>query len=186
MLNGTLFSQIGRFPVPLVYQNLTGRDPLRVIRLIDDLSLFESIFHIPSSVAPKLSSPPASSHLALAAASILTMLLGSSGKALPPLHSQLLEATSSSTTRSRLYLACALYPYYGITYVDTKGKIQPAVQAAIRESMRLGTQNHYLDGVPLLFSAIELLKGPRVDPGGPSAEERVRIGSSSLRYSSMF
>ena len=154
----------------------TGRDPLRAIQLIDDLSLYESIFHIPSSVAPELSRPPASPHTALAAASILRILLEGSTQGLQPLHDLLLTATSSPAIRARLYLACALYPYHNVTYEDAKGKVHPAVEAAIRESLKLGTQNHYLDGIPALYSAITVLRNPQVDAIGPSPKERLRIG----------
>lgn len=139
------------------------------------MRLYQSIFHIPPSVIPDLSSPPTSPHTALAAASILHMIL-SSHSPLPPLHSQLLSSISLPGTRARLYLACALYPYRLATYQDQKGKIHPAVEAAIRECLKLGQQNHYLDGIPALFAATEVLKAPQVDSAGPSPKERLRIG----------
>jgi tRNA nucleotidyltransferase (CCA-adding enzyme) len=65
--------------------------------------------------------------------------------------------------------------YYGITYSDVKNKEHLAVEAAIREGLKLGTQNHYLDGVPLLFTASTLLKTPELAKfKGP--QERVTIG----------
>ena len=32
------------------------------------------------------------------------------------------------------------------------------VASVIRESLKLGTQNHYLDGIPILYSSIAVLK----------------------------
>jgi tRNA nucleotidyltransferase (CCA-adding enzyme) len=76
-----------------------------------------------------------------------------------------------------LYLACALTPYRGITYVDEKGKTRSAVEAAIREGLKVGTKNHYLDGIPSLFSASELLKAPDIDDDKfKTPSERVAIG----------
>jgi tRNA nucleotidyltransferase (CCA-adding enzyme) len=71
-----------------------------------------------------------------------------------------------------LYLACALTPYRGITYVDVKGKMHSAVEAVIREGLKVGTKNHYLDGIPSLFSASEILKAPDIE----TPSERVAIG----------
>lgn len=47
----------------------------------------------------------------------------------------------------------------------------------IRESLKLGTQNHYLDGIPSLFAAAQLFKSPTfVDDKGHNRSERVEIG----------
>jgi tRNA nucleotidyltransferase (CCA-adding enzyme) len=74
-------------------------------------------------------------------------------------------------------MACALTPYRGITYVDEKGKLHLAVEAVIREGLKVGTKNHYLDGVPALFSASELFKSPDIeDEEFKSPSERVEIG----------
>ena len=74
-------------------------------------------------------------------------------------------------------MACALTPYKGITYVDEKGKNRSAVEAVIREGLKVGTKNHYLDGVPALFSASELLKAPGFeDDKSKTPSERVEIG----------
>jgi tRNA nucleotidyltransferase (CCA-adding enzyme) len=74
-------------------------------------------------------------------------------------------------------MACALTPYRGITYVDEKAKVHPAVEAVIREGLKVGTKNHYLDGVPALFSASELFKSPDIeDEKVKSPSERVAIG----------
>jgi tRNA nucleotidyltransferase (CCA-adding enzyme) len=81
----------------------------------------------------------------------------------------------------RLFLAAALTLYRGVTYVDAKDKTHPAAEAAIREGLKLGTQNHYLDGIPLLFAAADLLKNPRLDGNRFAGNsERVAIGLLSL------
>lgn len=47
----------------------------------------------------------------------------------------------------------------------------------LRESLKLGTQNHYLDGIPSLFSAAQLLKSPTfVHEKDQHRSERVAIG----------
>jgi tRNA nucleotidyltransferase (CCA-adding enzyme) len=73
-------------------------------------------------------------------------------------------------------MACALTPYGGITYVDEKKRQRPALEAVIRESLKFGTKNHYLDGIPALFLASELLTWPDVDGDTFSVPERVAIG----------
>jgi tRNA nucleotidyltransferase (CCA-adding enzyme) len=70
-----------------------------------------------------------------------------------------------------------LTPYKYITYLDKKGKPQAVVDYIIRESLKLGTQNHYLDGTPLLFEASQLLNSPTfVDERDQKRSERVAIG----------
>jgi len=101
----------------------------------------------------------------------------SSSIALPSVHKTLLSSTLSPGTKSRLFLAAALTPYRGILYTDSKKKSHFAVEAAIREGTRLGTQNHYLDGIPALFVAADLLKDPRLNNDKfQSPSERVAIG----------
>lgn len=143
------------------------------IQLIDDLSLTSSIFDIPSSVAPKLSSSPGPPSLGLAAASILHALTQPSPSSIPQVHPTITSAFShDSSTRPRLYLACALTPYRHVTYTDAKEKVHLAVEAALREGVKLGVQNHYLDGIPALFASADLLQNPMI--GGE--KERVRMG----------
>src|SRR5260370_24605179 len=106
-----------------------GRNPLMSLRLLDDLSLFPLVFHIPPAIAPTLSSQPSSPSLALAAASILQTFLRPDTALFrhPPIHPLILSGLSSSTAVvPRLYMACALTPYRGITYVDEKGKLHSA------------------------------------------------------------
>ena len=152
------------------------------LRLLDDLSLFPLVFYIPPAIASTLSSQPLSPSLALAAASILQTFLRPDTALFrhPPLHPLILSGLSSSTAVvPRLYMACALTPYRGITCVDEKGKLHPAVEAVIREGLKVGTKNHYLDGVPALFSASELFKSLDIDikdEKSKSPSERVTIG----------
>ncbi|KAI0307470.1 hypothetical protein B0F90DRAFT_1620979 [Multifurca ochricompacta] len=157
-----------------------GRNPLLSLRLLDALSLFPLVFHIPPAVAATLSSRPSSKTLAIAAASILHTFLQPDAALFrhPPLHPLILSGITSSTSIiSRLYMACALTPYKGITYIDEKKKERPALEAVIREGLKVGTKNHYLDGIPALFLASELLKSPDIeDDRFKSPSERVAIG----------
>ena len=92
---------------------------------------------------------------------------------MPPLHPILLAAVAhEQSTRPRLYLACTLTPYRSITYKDMKNKTRSAVECALREGTKLGIQNHYVDGIPLLFSAADILQHPMID----GENERVRMG----------
>jgi tRNA nucleotidyltransferase (CCA-adding enzyme) len=157
------------------------------IRLLDELSLFPLVFLIPPAIASTISSQPSSPSLALAAASILQTFLRPDTALFPhpPIHPLILSGLSPSTSVvSRLYMACALTPYRGITYVDEKGKLHPAVEAVIREGLKVGTKNHYLDGIPALFSAFELLKSPDIeDEKVKSPSERGAIGWCQSRSS---
>lgn len=152
------------------------------LRLLDSLSLFPLVFNVPSTLA--LSAQPASTSLAIAAASILRTFLQSDSALFqhPPVHSLILSGLSSSTSVvRRLYMACALTHYRGITYVDRKNKEHSAVEAVIRDGLKVGTQNHYLDGIPALFVASELFKSPDVqDERFKTPSERVAIGQCWL------
>jgi tRNA nucleotidyltransferase (CCA-adding enzyme) len=76
-----------------------------------------------------------------------------------------------------LFLAAALTPFKGIKYLDSKKKERLAVELVIREGLKLGTQNHYLDGIPKLFAASQLLKGQSPESGMfREASRRVDIG----------
>ncbi|KAJ7480166.1 hypothetical protein B0H11DRAFT_1725232 [Mycena galericulata] len=145
---------------------MKGPDPLRGIQLIDHLTLYDSIFNaIPTEVTASLSAPLAPSISSVKAGYILRSILdpssGSPLADLSPVHPTLVSAVEDDpTATARLYLAAALTPHFGITYVDRNNKPQSAVECAIRESLKLGTQNHYVDGIPLLFAAAQLLKNP--------------------------
>ncbi|TFY82353.1 hypothetical protein EWM64_g1654 [Hericium alpestre] len=159
---------------------MIGRDPYRSIQLIDSLSLSSTVFHIPPAISSTLSHPPTSSASAVAAAAILQTFLRPDIALFPhpPLHPLLLSvAPSSRSITARLYLACALTPYRGSTYVDHRGREHLAVEAAIREGLKIGTKHHYLDGIPLLYTAAELLKQPKMDDERfKTPSERVAIG----------
>ena len=152
------------------------------IRLLDDLSLYPIVFHVSPAIASTLSSRPSSTSLALVAASILQTFLRPDAPLFrhPPIHPLISSGLSSSASViPRLYMACALTPCRGITYVDEKGKTRSVVEAVIREGLKVGTKNHYLDGIPSLFSASELLKAPDIDDDKSKSKipsERVAIG----------
>ncbi|KAI9445557.1 hypothetical protein H4582DRAFT_1806222 [Lactarius indigo] len=165
-----------------------GRNPFMSIRLLDSLSLFPLVFNVPPAAASLLSAQPASTSLAIAAASILRAFLRPDSALFqhPPVHPLILSGLSSSTSVvPRLYMACALTPYRGITYVDEKNKERSALEAVIREGLKVGTKNHYLDGIPALFMASGLLKSPDVQNNRfKTPSERVAIGLL-LRQSSV-
>ena len=133
---------------------------------------------MPPSIISTFSSPPGQFSSSLSAATILhTLLHPPTSPPLPPIHPILLSSLDivpSST--ARLFLAAALTLYKGVTYSDAKRKRHPAVEAAIREGLKLGTQNHYLDGIPLLFTAADLLKNPVQEGFKSTSSERVAIG----------
>jgi len=155
---------------------MKGPDPLRSVQLIKELGLYDAIFHIPPSVAPVLSSPLASPELGQSACAILHLLTESTDGALSHVHPRLKEAFHRDpAARRRLYLASTLIPFFNITYQDAKNRTHLAVEAAIRESLKLGVQNHYLDGIPALFAAASILKNPTVNQA-INVDERVSIG----------
>ena len=59
--------------------------------------------------------------------------------------------------------------------MDLPRTLHLAVEAAIRDGVKLGNQNHYLDGIPALFQAVDVLKEPQL--GGE--KERVKMGMQS-------
>jgi tRNA nucleotidyltransferase (CCA-adding enzyme) len=149
------------------------------VTLINDLKLYDRIFYIPPALSATLSAEPQRADLSLVAAGILNGLLSSPPSlGLPPLHPLLASAhtapAAGASSLARLYLAAALTPYHGMTYTDAKGKTHPATEAVLRDGLKLGTQNHYLDGIPALFAATELLQHP------DATKNRVTIGTYSV------
>jgi tRNA nucleotidyltransferase (CCA-adding enzyme) len=162
-----------------LHKMLKGRDPLGSIHLIHSLGIYHEIFLFPPALAPQLSGAPAPNHTSLTAIAILASLLSSADahrtgfKAVPPLHPLLSPDTSAIP---RLYLASALTPYVGLTYSDSKGKTHAAVDAIIRDGLKLGVQAHYSDGIPALFEAAKLLRSP------DASKSRVEIGKLRIFY----
>ncbi|KAF8665065.1 hypothetical protein AX16_000533 [Volvariella volvacea WC 439] len=169
---------------------MKGRNPLMSIELIHELGLYHTIFSVlPKEISDAMSGSPADAGLSLAATSVLYALLQplpplpsgaddleSSQEAIPQLHPLLLTAAKNDPTCiPRLYLASALTPHIGLTYKDKKKKEIPVVEAVLRESVKLGTQNHYLDGIPVLFAARQLLREPKLEKWS-TPSERVAIG----------
>ncbi|KAJ4485537.1 hypothetical protein J3R30DRAFT_3283391 [Lentinula aciculospora] len=159
---------------------MKGRDPVHAVSLIHKLSLFDSIFSvIPTDVTSTFSQPPRAKIDSLKATLILRLLLSSDASAdLPSLHPLLTSAIREDPTcKDRLYLAATLTPHLGVTYKDKKQKEFPAVTYVIRESLKLGTQNHYLDGIPVLFAASKILNNPDLNRETfKQSSERAAIG----------
>ncbi|KXN81093.1 CCA tRNA nucleotidyltransferase, mitochondrial [Leucoagaricus sp. SymC.cos] len=166
-----------------VSKMIKGRDPLRSIKLIYELSLYDPIFFvIPEASLFTLSGSPTSPSVGLAAASILHYLLENRAHTLssnlPILHPLFYRAVDNDPTCShRLYLAASLTPYRSITYRDKKNEDFPLVELVIRESLKLGKQSHFLDGIPHLFAASNIII-PFVAEQDKSrlSSERVSIG----------
>ncbi|KAJ7456510.1 hypothetical protein FB451DRAFT_1407208 [Mycena latifolia] len=161
---------------------MKGPDPTRGIQLIQNLSLYDSVFNvIPPEVTASLSAPIAPSISSVKAGFVLQSILHPAGSPLAditPIHPTLVSAVrNDSEATARLYLAAALTPHFGVTYQDKKKKPQSAVECVIRESLKLGTQNHYADGIPLLFSAAQLLGNPDLNQEKfKTPSERVALG----------
>ncbi|KAF9470718.1 hypothetical protein BDN70DRAFT_888834 [Pholiota conissans] len=157
---------------------IKGRDPLHAAQLIYELSLYHSIFSvIPSEAKLAMETTFATRSLdaTLAAPSVLNAL--THFEPCHPLvpHRSLLDIIrSDSATKARIYLATLLILYLGITYQDAKNKTHLVVTAVIRDSLKLGSQNHYLDGIPALFSAVSLIKAFML--GNHPSLDRVKLG----------
>ncbi|KAF5377152.1 hypothetical protein D9615_006354 [Tricholomella constricta] len=142
---------------------MKGRDPFGAIHLIRDLSLYDQIFSvIPPEISDTFSSPCGRRDTAFVAASIVQDLLHPLDSShIPRLHPTCLSVVETdSSCRARLYLAAILTPYKGITYQDRKKKPISVIEYIIRDTLKLGTQHHFLDGIPALFSAARLLENP--------------------------
>nr|GAT43620.1 tRNA nucleotidyltransferase [Mycena chlorophos] len=147
-----------------VSKMIKGPDPLRSIELIHELSLYDAVFNVlPREATATLSGPPGPSISSVKAARILHTLISQATTATKAPHPSLVSlARTDSSVRARLYLAAALTPFASLTFLDRKKKPQPTLDCVMRESLRVGTQNHFLDGIPLLFAAAETLKDPQL------------------------
>lgn len=97
---------------------------------------------------------------------------------LPALHPSLTPPSSSEC--ARLFLAATLSPFFGLTYNDgRKKRTSTAVEIVIRDALKLGTKNHYMDGIPAFFKAAELIRDPTLDKFG-GEEQRVNIGECRI------
>ncbi|KAF8559413.1 poly A polymerase C-terminal region-like protein [Imleria badia] len=153
-------------------------EPLHAIQTIHDLSLYNTVFHVPNAIIDVASAPVASPELSLTACTILHDLLFPSSSSKFTTHPTLLaHALSDRGTRARLFLSASLYSFAGITYKDHKQKVHPLVEAVIREGLKLGNKNYYLDGIPALFDAAALFNGLSLeDSRFTTPSERVGIG----------
>ncbi|TFK30711.1 transfer RNA nucleotidyltransferase [Coprinopsis marcescibilis] len=136
---------------------LKGQNPLSAIELFEELSLSNPVCSaLPPTISEKMSGDPKDSIVALRNASVLNELTKNTlDTQIPSLHPFLSRRSQTDPTcRPRLFLASFLSPYLSLTYTDKKNKTFPAVEAIIREALKLGTQNHYLDGVPILCGAV--------------------------------
>ncbi|KAK0466375.1 uncharacterized protein EV420DRAFT_1261865 [Desarmillaria tabescens] len=180
-IHNALVSKVSRERVgEEVSKMMKGHSPLHAIQLINDFELYDSIFSaVPREIKHAFSRTPEKVILSLQCTAVLRALIEHpESSPLPPLHRTLLTAVNNDVTcKSRLYLACAIAPYIGITYEDKKKKTYPAAFSVIHDSLKLGTQNHYSDGIPALFAASDLLKSLSLDDERfKTKPERVAIG----------
>ncbi|KAJ3775317.1 hypothetical protein FB446DRAFT_416636 [Lentinula raphanica] len=158
---------------------MKGRNPSHAVALIHELSLFNPIFSvIPTEVSSTFSRTPSSPNDSLTAVLILKLLLSGSHTELPSLHPLLTSALDEDPTcQGRLFLAATLTPYLGVTYINRRQRKEPAVAYVLRESLKLGTQNHFLDGITALFDAASILRNPDLSLARfQKPSERVSIG----------
>ncbi|KAF6766474.1 transfer RNA nucleotidyltransferase [Ephemerocybe angulata] len=158
-IQDALVSKISRERVGVeVDKMMQGRDPLRSIELFHELNLFDAIFFsaIPENVSASFSTKKFDPDRGLASSVVLNSITEGIHAEIPTPHPIYLKHLQiDRSARPRLFLASALTPYYGASFKDKKGKEHPGVEAVVRESLKLGVQNHYLDGIPALFMSVE-------------------------------
>ncbi|KAF9229680.1 hypothetical protein BS17DRAFT_744049 [Gyrodon lividus] len=158
---------------------MKGVEPLRAVQIIHDLSLYHSIFQIPAEISSVASAAVAASELSLTACTILHNLLSPSSPkaqkpAILPHPTLLVHALNDKGTKARFFMAASLFPFAGITYKDHKQKVHPLVEAVIREGLKLGNKNYYLDGIQALYDAAAITKGLSLN------EDRFRMPSERV------
>ena len=144
------------------------------MEVIRELGLYDIVFNVPTTI--NLSPRPASTDSAFSATILLQRIItGTLPPELPGIHQTLIEhVTSTAGAKGRLFLGAALTPFAGSSFPQKK-RTRPGAEAAVWEGLRLGTQGHYLDGVPLLFEAATLLRQPRLDRW-TTPSDRVALG----------
>lgn len=147
------------------------------IHLVHECNLYDAVFaFLPPAVAATIKKHPTAPSDSLTASSFLHRLVNplQSTIGLAAVHPALLSQLKvDSGCLARLFLAASFSSYSDATYVDQKKKTVPAISLLLRESLRLGTQHHFLDGIPALMAASGVLKNPgRFD----SPDQRVEIG----------
>ncbi|KAF9056441.1 hypothetical protein BJ165DRAFT_1433437 [Panaeolus papilionaceus] len=137
---------------------LKGRDPFCAVRLIYELELYKAIFLvIPAEIESQI---PNTASLALEeglkAACILHIFLTENRDGLPSLHPSLVTQLNSSA-KARLQFASLLAPFRDLRYQDKKHKAHSLAESLLQDSLKLGKQDHLLDGVPVLHEASKLI-----------------------------
>ncbi|PPR00260.1 hypothetical protein CVT24_005008 [Panaeolus cyanescens] len=175
-IQAALISKVARERVgDEVCKMLKGRDPFCSVRLIYELNLYEAIFLvIPDEIksqVPNYSS--CSLRDGLKAVCILHTFLNESKGNLPALH-PCLTGSLDLSSKARLQFACLLSPLRHMFYQDKKNKSHQIVESLLRDSLKLGTQDHLLDGVPALHEASKLISDKIL--GSTQSKDRVDIG----------
>ncbi|KAG8836724.1 CCA tRNA nucleotidyltransferase, mitochondrial [Serendipita sp. 411] len=111
-------------------------------------------------------------------------LLLSANDKLPALDPSLLEVVQNDkSTRARIRLAALLTPFRWILFEEKKKKI-PLVDSVIRDGLKLGSMNFYLNGIPPLFKGAELIRKGCPDPltTGSRAQIGILLRNTSIHY----
>ncbi|KAG8821361.1 CCA tRNA nucleotidyltransferase, mitochondrial [Serendipita sp. 399] len=142
---------------------IQGPDPVYAITLLHSFDLLPSILTALPQALESASSPIGPVQQAVDGIATVETLLSSDDRllALDPILTK--AVLSEKSTRARFRLAGLLTPFRGIKYM-VKSKTIPLVDSAIRDGLKLGSQNFYLNGIPSLFSAAELIRSGFPDP----------------------
>ncbi|KIM33013.1 hypothetical protein M408DRAFT_14571 [Serendipita vermifera MAFF 305830] len=153
---------------------IRGPDPVYAFQLLHSFKLLPSIF-LPSPQAQEsASSESRSMDEAVAGVTSLDMVLYPVAGGLPALDPLFTTtAISDKSARARLTFAAALTPFRGLTYELKKKRIL-LVESVLRDGLKLGSQNHYIDGIPRLFNAAEMII--QAFPQPLEGKNRVAIG----------
>ncbi|KAH7883919.1 hypothetical protein F5I97DRAFT_1930135 [Phlebopus sp. FC_14] len=161
---------------------MKGPAPVRAIQLINELSLYHSIYYVHPDLSGVTSACIAAPNTSVTACAVLCKLLGASPSdiepSLPRLHPMLVsQVLHDPGMKARLFLAASLFPFDGITYRDPKRREHLLVEAVIREGLKFGNKNYYLDGISALYSAASHLRGLSLEEKRfKTPSERVSIG----------
>ncbi|CCA67451.1 related to tRNA nucleotidyltransferase [Serendipita indica DSM 11827] len=136
---------------------IQGPDPVYGMELLHSFGLLPIVLRPTAQASSTSSGAPLSMDYALRGIIIIELLLRSE-EHLPGVHPLLLSSTlETHSTQARLRIASILTPFRGLTFEQKKKSI-PLVDSVIRDGLKLGGRNHYLDGIPHLFRSAELIR----------------------------
>ncbi|CAO3674677.1 unnamed protein product [Umbelopsis vinacea] len=140
-----LLAKISRERIGIeVDKMIRGPSPRRSLELIYSFGLYEVVFAPPQNIHEGTLQITERS---VQAAKLVEWLSQTN-------YTHLTPAKDSDQLR-QLYLATNLIPYRGITYTQ-KGKVQPAVEAVLRDSLK--TKNEDISTISIVFKRIEQIQ----------------------------